>query len=313
MSKFFRNLLLFLALTVLFYPVMLIVWGEFAPARFKRNLNYRIGSQGHMHTRLKELKSTKNPDILVIGSSTVYRGFDPRIFEKHGIKMFNLGSSAQTPIQSQYLLEKYLLQVQPKLLVYDVSPLVFSIDGIESSLDLIANDEFNTGLIRVALKVNHLKVYNTLIFAKYVDLFNRYEGFEEKITRRQDTYIPGGFVERELTYHKKEHPEDDLWPYKESQFRLFEEIIHFLNKHNITYLIVQSPISPALYHSYLNNEYFDHFIQKHGRYINFNRIIHLDDSIHFYDPHHLNQNGVKLYNEKFIEVLQADTLNLFSK
>jgi len=309
MSKFLRNIFLFIAFTVLFYPVMLIVWGEFAPAKLKKNLNYRIGSHGHMYTRLKELKATENPDILVVGSSTVYRGYDPRIFEKHGIKLFNLGSSAQTPIQTQYLLEKYLLQVKPKLLVYDVSPLVFSIDGIESSLDLIANDEFNTDLVYMAFNVNHLKVYNTLIFAKYVDLFNRKKEFKEDIKRRVDTYITGGFVERELSFNTNENYESLNWAFNRHQFKRFEDIIAFLKSSDIQFFLVQSPISPSFYHAHLNNDEFDDYMLRHGEYMNFNQIINLDDSLHFYDAFHLNQNGVEKYNHSLIEIMLSGSIN----
>ena len=39
------------------------------------------------------------------------------------------------------------------------------------------------------------------------------------------------------------------------------------------------------------------------QYYNFNEIIQLDDSLDFYDAHHLNQNGVNKFNAKLKEVL----------
>ncbi len=35
--------------------------------------------------------------------------------------------------------------------------------------------------------------------------------------------------------------------------------------------------------------------------LNFNKLMKLDDSLCFYDKDHLNQKGVVLFNEKFIE------------
>jgi len=77
-------------------------------------------------------------DILFLGSSHSYRGFNPQYFS--GYKTFNLGSSAQTPIQTNLLLKRYLHQLNPKTIVYEVYPISLSIDGVESSSDIIAND-----------------------------------------------------------------------------------------------------------------------------------------------------------------------------
>jgi hypothetical protein len=44
-----------------------------------------------------------------------------------------------------------------------------------------------------------------------------------------------------------------------------------------------------------------------GNYYNFNKIVSFKDSL-FFDAHHLNQNGVTLFNEKFIEVLKNDNI-----
>ena len=40
-----------------------------------------------------------------------------------------------------------------------------------------------------------------------------------------------------------------------------------------------------------------------AEYYNFNNIMEVDDSLHFYDAHHLNQDGVELFNEKLIELV----------
>ena len=90
-----------------------------------------------MLTRLNEVKNIKNIDILFLGSSHTYRGFDTRVFKKNGYNSFNLGSSSQSPIQTLTLTKRYLNQLNPKLIVYEVYPTTFTIDGIESSLDII--------------------------------------------------------------------------------------------------------------------------------------------------------------------------------
>ena len=42
---------------------------------------------------------------------------------------------------------------------------------------------------------------------------------------------------------------------------------------------------------------------KYSTYYNFNKIVTLNDSLHFYDSHHLNQNGVEIFNKRLIKIL----------
>jgi hypothetical protein len=44
-------------------------------------------------------------------------------------------------------------------------------------------------------------------------------------------------------------------------------------------------------------------MSSYSTYYNFNEKMTLNDSLHFYDANHLNQNGVELFNEKLIELL----------
>ena len=83
-----------------------------------------------MFTRLKEVKTVKNVDILFLGSSHTYRGFDTSIFHDCGYSAFNLGSSSQTPIQTLTLANRYLKQLNPKLVVLEVYPGNFTGDGV---------------------------------------------------------------------------------------------------------------------------------------------------------------------------------------
>ena len=120
MKQFLLKLLLFAPFAVLFYVGMVILWGELAPVPLKKNLIYNRGTFGHTFSRLGEAKHTTNVDVLFLGSSTAYRGFDTEFFREQGLKTFNLGSSSQTPTQPHLLLKKYLDGLHPKLVVYEV-------------------------------------------------------------------------------------------------------------------------------------------------------------------------------------------------
>jgi hypothetical protein len=66
-----------------------------------------------------------------------------------------------------------------------------------------------------------------------------------------------------------------------------------------------------MYKSFSNNDEFEDKIEKYGVYYNFNELIELDDRLHFYNAHHLNQNGVEIFNTKLLEILSQEEEWLF--
>jgi len=303
MKKFILDTLIFLLYTIVFYIIMLFLWGLFAPSIFKPNINYRIGSYGHMHLRLSDIKNYSDIDILFLGSSHAYRGFDTRIFLENGYKTFNLGSSGQTPLQTKVLLNRYLETLNPTTVIYEVYPATFTLDGVESSLDIIANDKNDLHSFKMALKINNVRTYNTLLYGVICDLLNLNKSFTESLIKGNDRYISGGFVETKIGYFKPTQFERQEIRLNQLQLESFSEILQILKSKNIKLILVYAPIPKVNYDSYINNSYFDSLMNKYSEYYNFNEIIFLNDSLHFYDSHHLNQNGVELFNKKIIEIL----------
>ncbi|PRB02660.1 hypothetical protein CQ046_12295 [Chryseobacterium sp. MYb7] len=304
MKKLLYNLVIFIIYNLIFYVFTITLWGEYAFPFLKPNINYKIGSYGHMYTRLKEIKQIDSIDILFLGSSHTYRGFDNRIFKKEGFTSFNLGSSAQTPIQTLTLLERYLDKIHPKSIIFEVNPLTFSSDGVESSLDLIANDTNDLYSYEMALKVNHIRTYNTLLYALHKDLFHLNQSYIEPIKKVKDKYIHGGFVESEIAYYNKPSKQNkQKIIISKKQIEAFEKCLAKIKERNIKLILVYAPMTHNLYTSYSNNKYFDEKMKSYSEYYNFNEIMNLNDSLDFYDAHHLNQNGVRIFNKKLIEIL----------
>jgi hypothetical protein len=182
---------------------------------------------------------------------------------------------------------------------------MFTIEGVESSLDLIANDDNYSYLTETALKQNNIKVYNTLIFGFYQKLFNRNNNFIENPIKGEDIYIKGGFVEKELSYFSSDTCfKQNKYEFRDEQFLMLEENINILKTLNINVMLVQAPINSKLYNSYYNIASFNDTIKSYGEYYNFNNLMQLDDSLHFYDEYHLNQIGVKRFNYKLIDILK---------
>lgn len=305
--KIVKQIFLFIGFLIPVYLGFLFFWGEVLPGIFKKNLSYYPGGYGHLYTRLEEAKKCEDIDVLFLGSSHTYRGFDTRIFEEENLKCFNLGSSSQTPLQTKIVLNRYLDNLNPKVVVYEVNPHIFNIDGVESSLDLIANDYIDFNSFKLAVNQNHIKVYNTLLFSVY-KMFLKSEINEPKI-KDEDTYISGGFVERKMSYLKNTSKQEKIqWTLKKNQVNCFEEIITMLNQKNIKIVLIQAPITKNDYNFTENNDSFDKWMTSVATYYNFNKMIYLSDSLHFYDNDHLNQNGVTLFNNKILEVIDFQTL-----
>ncbi|MFZ1333373.1 MAG: hypothetical protein WAR83_14355, partial [Flavobacteriales bacterium] len=96
--RYIKRLLFFMCLTLVLYPVFMVVWSLALPIKQLENVRYPMGGGGHMHTRIAELKDHPPVDIVFLGSSHTYRSFDPRSWASAGYSSFNLGSSAQSPI-----------------------------------------------------------------------------------------------------------------------------------------------------------------------------------------------------------------------
>jgi hypothetical protein len=316
MSKFIYTLFRFLIFALIIYIPLVIFWAEIDYDSFiRKNIQYEltlggpidstgcINSYGHMFSRIKELKTIKDIDLLFIGASQSYRGLDTRIFKRAGYHSFNLGSSNQTPLQSEILLKRYLDKLNPKEIIYVVYPEVFCVDGVESTLDIIANDRIDFKLIKLVLAQKNLKLINTLIYALYRELFNLNSNFKEPVTTGKDTYIEGGYVEKELSYYGFHHVEKSTWKFNHQQFKAFEKSINLIKERKIKYILIQSPTPKLFYSSQTNNADFDSLMKDYGEYYNFNNLVNLDDSLHFFDAFHLNQKGVEIFNEKLLDIL----------
>lgn len=295
----------FFLFSSIFYVLVLYIIGSYAPSIHKLNINYPIGAPGHMHSRISEIKKYGSIDILFLGSSHTYRGFDTRIFLENGYKSFNLGSSSQTPIQTKVLLNRYLETLKPHLVIYEVYPATFAADGVESSLDIIANDINDIHSLNMALKINNIKTYNTLIYGFTRNLFGLDNSFSEPLIKGIDKYVSGGFVEREIGFYKPSEFEIAEIYLRDYQFTSFVEIIQLIKKQNIELILVYAPIPKVNYNRYSNNQYFDSTMMSYSKYYNFNELNILEDSLHFYDSHHLNQYGVEIFNKKLIELLKV--------
>jgi hypothetical protein len=262
---------------------------------------------GFLYFRINDIKHYKDVDILFLGSSLSYRGFDVRIFKKYGYAAFNLGSSAQTPIQTKVLVERYLKTLNPKRIVYAVDPAMFGRDGVESALDIISNDANDKESFEMVFNINNLKVWNTFFYALERNLLqmDRTKNKEIPAISNKDIYITGGYVETTASkFESQEKYYERSIKILPQQYKVFQKVISIFKEHKIKYILVFPPFSHNYYETKIKAGFgdFERLMGENGDYFNFNDIINLDNSF-FTDEHHLNQKGVEQFNEKLMEEL----------
>ena len=309
MKKFLLNLLKFIAFAIPFYVITICLWSWMMPQFLAKNTRNKLASYGHLYSRAREAENIKNPDILVLGSSHAYRGFDTRVFSDAGISAFNLGSSSQSPINTQVLLKQYLHLIKPKLVVYEVYPGTLCIDGVESSLDMLSNGKIDKNALEMSLKINNFLTYNTLFYGYFRQTFNLNKSVKEPEKQKEDFYIKGGgYVETEYRKYKPEILQKTKWITNPSQIEALKQNIAILNDSKTPFILVQAPITKTLYNSKTNNQEIENLLQQLGTYKNFQNEINLDDQKDFYDDNHLNQEAVVKFNLKFIEYLKSQNI-----
>lgn len=315
MKRFIAKVSLFAFGSFLSYIVVLVVVGFYGPDYLKKNVQFHPISFGHTHSRLSEAETAGKVEVLIAGSSHAFRGYDTRIFNEHGIRAFNLGTINQTPIQTQFLLEQYVAKLKPDVVIWDVWPNTFAIDGIESLTDLLTKGGMPNQLTGLVMEANSVVAYNTYVVSQiYWNVLNLDITETGKIG--MDTYVKGGFVERKLEFPKKTTPPaSGRKIFREDQKIAFETALRYLNKEGVQIFLVQSPCTKRHWASFENSDEIDAFFSSFVErglakgYLNYNYLAasEMNDSLDFYDTHHLNQNGVEKFNKM---LLQHDLVNV---
>lgn len=309
MKKFLINIFKFLAFVIPFYVIVVCLWSWLMPQFMAKNTRNSVATYGYLFTRSREAENIKNPDILFLGSSHAYRGFDNRVFAKNGYKTFNMGSSSQSPLNTQVFLKQYLDKINPKFVVYEVYANTLCNDGVECSLDMLDNSKIDKNSLEMAFKINNLMTYNTLIYGYFRQIFNLNKDIKEPEKQGDDFYVKnGGFVETSYRKNKIEKLEKSTWKINPKQIEALKENLAMLKERKIPFILVQTPITQYYYESKTNNKEIDETLSKLGPYKNFTGDFNFDDEKDFYDTDHMNQKAVVEFNEKFIEYLKTQNI-----
>lgn len=292
--------------TVVAYMILVFCFGRFMPQKLVSlsNFSFSRPGYGHLLLRSKEASTIEETDVLILGSSHAYRGFDPRMFRENEIKIFNFGSSSQTAIQSEYLCKKYLDQMNPKWVIIETYAPLYSNDGVEANLDFISNTPIDLSQVSMVAKTPDPRIVNTFLYKWIMDITNQKREYQS-IHRGYDKYIKGGYVQKKTDQRPQNLIYDESSVFIiPSQREALRNLIDYCSLNDVKVLLVQAPVSNSYYNSLMGMDSFDLEMNKLAPYINYNQKLPLIDSLHFYDHHHLNQAGVEIFNHAVIKDLR---------
>ena len=297
MKRFLFKTITCIVIGALIYVSFILIFSIWIPILRNQSL-YKTGFTSN---RLLDTEKIKDIDVVFLGSSHAYRGFDPKNFS---FSSFNIGTTAQTPIQSYVLIKKHLKKMNPKLVIYEVYPETFEISGLESQLDLLSNSKINFDLISTTFELKSIEAFNLIILN-----FLNYTLLGKPILRQTSNniehYFPNGYVETQNnTFKPNVINNNGKWNPLKIQLKYFRKCLNYLEKNNTKVLLVFAPITAKEYNSYENIEYFNDLMKKTQKYINFNNTFF--DNIYFYDSHHLNKSGVSIFNKKLDEYISKN-------
>lgn len=278
------------------------------------------GGSSHSLLRFREASSSGPVDMVFLGSSHTYRGFDPRIFARVGLTSMNLGSTAQSPLNTLTLLERHLDTLKPKLVVYEIYQTALAIDGMESFYDILSNTHVDMPMVKMAFRLGQPQAWTALLSTTIrntsIPLSNRVQRGKEG---RDDTYVEGGYVQTRATF-----PEDRLarlrsasdqmeFSFDHRQFEFLSRCIELVRSRGGTFVCCSYPIpreTRKLLADYDEKQSaIGEFMRQHAvPFRDFNVDMTLDTATYYYDEVHLNQAGVELFNHKLTEWLHREKL-----
>lgn len=260
--------------------------------------NYYPSKGGHSYQSFNDFLNDDDFDAVFLGSSHAYRGFDPRIFERYGIKTFNLGTSGQNLESSEILYKKLILSKKVKAIVLEIHPRQFESKAVinESSFDIALNSPFNAICLNYIAKEHDWRFVNLLLYKNFM--------LSTAPVFKDSSYVGKGYSEKKdsansttFTYSKTFEPVTE-------KLNTLERIIQLAEKSGQRLVLVSHPM-PHEFPKSVNEEfkqYIAPLLAKYRlKYFDYTANHNLNSDYHFYDYNHMNQAGVRIFDSTLIQ------------
>lgn len=271
-----------------------------------RPLIFRTGDYynwpgGDSWQRFHEFDPQAHHDAVIIGSSHAYRGYDPFIFQERGYKVFNLGSSAQTPLNTYPLIEHYLNSANCPVLILDVYEGVFTNTGLESAADLTQNQPSDAAALGMAWSIRDLRGLNMMALRMLTDRDKPYYTSQE--------YKGLGFCPSADSINTEApSPADQQIELSTRQRHFFEACVRICKERGIRLVVTghyERRDRRGTAHQVLAS-YVDSILRGTGiPYLDYTNTPGIDDKNWFADNSHLNTAGARIFTQHLVDSLES--------
>jgi hypothetical protein len=247
--------------------------------------------------------SEQDWDVLVVGSSHAYRGYDPRIFEGVGQRLYNFGSGYQNPIAS-YAILKHVAQLDAgTLVVIDLYDNTFVGDGVGCFSRLLANAP------------NHDFAQEILLNAPDIRVMNSYFGYLFTKPNLLESPLKEGYVKNGFSSSADSSMiQLDTLSQGVDNLKFDKRYLHYLHciidlarsrgAHVVfaSHPVPQTPINRTTHRQFVS--YISDLLAKDKvPYFDLSADLRFHPRHHFMDQNHLNQSGVEMYNAMLLDSL----------
>ena len=273
------------------------------------------GGFGYALQRYQEADRHDPVDVVFLGSSHAYRTYNPAVWQVRGFSAFNLGSTGQTPLNSYYVLKRYLPTLKPSLVVVDLTYRVIDRDGLESFYDLASNLDWSREVAEMAFDIGSPHAINAALAGGVHDLLGFIETHDQR-PQEGKRYGPNGFVAfttadstQEETYARwMKQPPRPVDPHPD-QMGILDDIVTLCAAHGARVVFVAKPEPegvPEMVANYAEvTGRFAAIAETNGAgYYDFNDAgLPLVFPDHFHDVEYLNSAGSDLFNAALVDTL----------
>ncbi|WP_250277480.1 hypothetical protein [[Clostridium] colinum] len=282
--------------------------------------------------------SPNSLDMVFLGSSHSYCTFDPEIFDnKLGINSFQMGMPLQHPDSAYYTLREILNYQTPKVVVleiyWDLLQNDFELNQVKTLFQVLNNTDLKNEYIKNDFPLSEKIKYKNNIF-KYQEDFFAYKGNEynkkiknkfnlkDKDRKKQigiEEYRSKGYVYCDYKMLNDEYDKTNQFKnldgknfnFSQTQKEFLLKIINLCKENNISLVFVTAPIANVSMdyiknYEFIYNQISDFAKQNNIFYIDYNLINkekNLLTNDNFRDDAHLNDSGVKIVSNDFIDIL----------
>lgn len=258
----------------------------------------RIG--GQEWKMFKDLEKNTTNQIVVLGSSHAYRGYDPSIFSEAGIDLFNMGSSSQHPLATWVLLKNFVDSSAASLVIFEVFDKTFELEGMDCTTRLIQGLPNASAAVDLLIAEPDIRTMNAISSRFLSDVVHpEYE---------TPGYTRDGYCSLSDTMEFTDFSIDTNFTANLEMFTYFDRCLDLVEQRNIPYIIVSHP-QPAVsglgqYHRQFRIQLDEILLRHHATYLDWSDQKWLLTPDHFADENHLNQAGVTIFNQRFIQWLR---------